>query len=105
MTPADAVELGHELRSRREAAGLSLRQLAQKITPHLPEREWVTDEAIRAYETGKVKRHNYALLIAIGKVLGFTLTDLSPELAEDAQELRDLLEAGIRCSRTFAGAA
>lgn len=91
-------EVGRRLRAAREGRGLTLTELSFQIRPYLPEQEWVTSEAIRAYEKGTVRRVNYPLLVAITAVLGLSLSDLSPALASEAKTISDLLISSLRCS-------
>lgn len=98
ITRAGETTLGRNLKLARDAKGISLNELAFRIRPYLSEQDWVTGEAIRRYELDMVRKVNYGLLVAIGEVLGVSLNELSPALADEAKTLRDLLIASLHCS-------
>lgn len=94
--------LADNLKERRRASGHSYEEVTFRIRPYLPESMWVTAETIRKYENGIVAEHkaNPLILAALAKVYDCKISDLSESVADGAERIRDLLEAGIRWSNT-----
>jgi transcriptional regulator with XRE-family HTH domain len=88
----DSTDVGDRIRERRVALGMSLDTLFAHVTRELPEPRWGSTEMIRRIEGGKVPNPDPVYVAAIAAALDCTLRDLSPELAEEAAQLRRLLD-------------
>ena len=84
---AGPVMFGHRLRLARKRAGLSMRTLADRVTPK------VTAQAISKYEAGSMMPSS-AVLVGLGKALGVSLDSLMSAEVEALDGLEFRKHAG-----------
>lgn len=97
---------GQRLREERNRQGLSAMEVSFRLRGVVPRRSQVTPETIRNYEVGTVRDERVDLVVAAGlaAVLGVTLEELSPAVADEARSAAALLRdrapvrTGSRCT-------
>src|ERR1039458_10149083 len=94
-TTADIQTMGDRISALRNAAGISIEELAFRVKTlwwpsHLIS---VTSETIRKYERDEIgkSRPNIAILLSIADALDVRLSDIAPELEDDAKTLLGIL--------------
>lgn len=84
---------GERLHEARTSHQLSCAELAFHTRVLLPRQKKLTGEAIRQYEAGLVAEENVnpVTVAAISSALGMKVSDLSPLVASDLQEIAEII--------------
>ena len=94
VEPNAAAVIGQRIRDLREQRHMSLDVLYAETCSVLPRTMWMSTEKIRRIEKGD-RLPEPVELSAIVAVFGITVGDLAPEMLEDVQTVRDLIERTV----------
>lgn len=98
------MQISEWLQDARAKAGLSYEQAAYMLHNELPRSMWVSLSTVRRMEHLPNEELDPIVVAALSRVYGCDKKDLPPEVVEQVDQLKGLLNALSRCIGTSAAA-